>query len=131
MAFLRRPRKNGGRGNEMMQGIVAGLGESGMENLAAYFSGLSCKSAGDGDKAAVAAGKTLSARCSLCHGDNGVSRLATTPSLAGLSREHLQDALKSYRDGRRSNAMMARIAKELGDKDLTSLASYYANASCK
>ena len=130
-AALKAYRKDGGRSNEMMQSVVENATDASMENLAAYFAGLNCKSAGDGDRAAVAAGKALSARCSLCHGTAGVSRLGVSPSLAGISREHLQDALKSYQDGRRSNAVMIRIAKELKEQEVAALASYYANASCK
>jgi cytochrome c553 len=47
------------------------------------------------------------------------------PNLAGQVEPYLVKALKEYRDGTRSNAIMNVVAKELGDADIDNLAAYY------
>jgi len=128
---LKAYKKGGGRSSDMMAGIVESMSDADMENLAAYYASLSCQSARDGDKRAIAAGKALADKCSTCHGGAGISAQAAWPNLAGQASDHLQAALKAYKDGSRKNGMMEKAAKELSDKDGASLAAYYANANCK
>ena len=75
----------------------------------------------------VAAGKAKSVTCAGCHGTNGISNNPMWPNLAGQKQAYLASALQMYRDGRRKNAMMTAIAKNLSDADITNLAAYYAN----
>lgn len=130
-AALKGYKKGGGRSNDMMAGTVESMSDADMENLAAYYASLSCQSARDGDKNAIAAGKRLAERCTTCHGGAGISGQPAWPNLAGQASDHLQAALKVYRDGSRKNGMMEKVAKELSDKDGANLAAYYANAKCK
>ena len=130
-AALKAYKKGGGRSNDMMKSSVENLPDTDMENLAAYYASLSCQSARDGDKRALAAGKGLAEKCATCHGGTGISSQAAWPNLAGQASNHLQEALKAYKDGSRKNGMMEKVAKELSDKDGASLAAYYANANCK
>ncbi len=76
-------------------------------------------------------GNAKSASCAPCHGANGVSPNPAWPSLAGQSKESLVSALKAYKSGARSNAMMTGVARDLSDADIESLAAYYASASRK
>lgn len=75
----------------------------------------------------VAAGKAKSVTCAGCHGTNGISNNPMWPNLAGQKQAYLASALQMYRDGRRKNAMMTAMAKNLSDADITNLAAYYAN----
>lgn len=75
------------------------------------------------------AGKTKSAQCAACHGADGVAISAQFPTLAGQYRTYLVQALKQYRDGTRSNAVMASFAQNLTDADIADLAAYYASQS--
>ena len=75
----------------------------------------------------VAAGKAKSVTCAGCHGSNGISNNPMWPNLAGQKQAYLASALQMYRDGRRKNAMMTAMAKNLSDADITNLAAYYAN----
>ncbi len=75
----------------------------------------------------VAAGKAKSVTCAGCHGTNGISNNPMWPNLAGQKQAYLVSALQMYRDGRRKNAMMTAMAKNLSDADITNLAAYYAN----
>jgi len=122
--------KKGLRKDEMMVGMAKDLSDSASENLAAYFASLICKSAQDGETPAAARGQILAKKCASCHGENGISKQAMWPSLAGLSKGYLEKALKSYRTERK-NGMMNNIAKNLSDTDMADLASYYANVACR
>jgi cytochrome c553 len=73
------------------------------------------------------AGKAKSVTCAGCHGANGISNNPMWPNLAGQKQAYLASALQMYRDGRRKNAMMSAMAKNLTDADIANLAAYYAN----
>lgn len=130
-AALKGYKKGGTRNNEMMTGMVESMKDADMEDLGAYYAKLACGSANDGDKKLAVAGKKAAEKCATCHGAAGISGQPAWPNLAGQPAEHLVASLKSYKDGSRKNGMMEKIAKELSDKDVASLAAYYANASCK
>ena len=57
-------------------------------------------------------------RCAACHGTAGVSTLAGTPSLAGQPSFYAITQLFLFRDGRRDNAVMTAVAKDMRDADL-------------
>lgn len=128
---LKAYKKGGGRDNAMMASVVEGLSDADMANLGAYFAALPCNSARDGDRSASAAGKGLAGKCVNCHGAAGISAQAAWPNLAGQSSAHLLEALKSYKDGGRHNAMMQGVAKALSDQDAAALAGYYASVNCR
>ena len=123
--------KKATRKDALMTGVAKDLPDSAVENLAAYYASLQCKSAQNGDAKLVAKGQALSQKCVSCHGESGVSPQAMWPSLAGTSKDYLANSLKSYKAGERKNSMMNKIAKDLNDADMAALASYYANASCR
>ena len=75
----------------------------------------------------AAAGKAKSMTCAGCHGTNGISNNPMWPNLAGQKQAYLASSLQMYRDGRRKNAMMSAMAKNLTDADIANLAAYYAN----
>jgi cytochrome c553 len=66
------------------------------------------------------------AACSACHGADGVSSNAAWPNLASQNSAYLIEALKAYKTGARVNAMMAATVKDLSDRDIREVASYYA-----
>jgi cytochrome c553 len=99
--------------------------------LAAYFAGLKCESAAPADGEAVSRGQAIVAKCAACHGADGHASNRFWPSLAGLSKDYLVNALHTYKSGDRNNAIMAGIVKDLSDSDAESAAVYYAGADCK
>jgi len=92
-------------------------------SVAVLFSTLASVSfAGD-----AAAGKAKSMTCAGCHGANGISNNPMWPNLAGQKQAYLASSLQMYRDGRRKNAMMSAMAKNLTDADIANLAAYYSS----
>jgi cytochrome c553 len=75
----------------------------------------------------ASAGKAKSMTCAGCHGTNGISNNPMWPNLAGQKQAYLASALQMYRDGRRKNALMSAMAKNLTDADIANLAAYYTS----
>lgn len=75
----------------------------------------------------VDSGKALSQTCAACHGADGNSTIPTNPKLAGQYESYLVQALKSYKDGSRQNAIMGSFASQLTDENIADLAAYFAS----
>lgn len=72
------------------------------------------------------AGEKVAQSCVMCHGENGLSRMPGTPSLAGQSDIYLVSQLKQFRDGKRHNEVMNVIAKPLSDTDIDNVSLWFA-----
>jgi len=72
-------------------------------------------------------GKAKAQACVTCHGPLGLSQAPNTPHLAGQPEFYVVEQLKAYRSGKRSNEVMAVIAKPLTDADIGQLAAWYAS----
>lgn len=108
-----------------MHAMLRRLNKLDRESVALYFASQTpaqrpAPSVGD-----AAAGEPLSAVCGGCHGTNGVSTDATTPSLAGQDPKYLVDAIKAYRSTRKHEGMRHSIA-DLTDRDIENIAAFYA-----
>ncbi len=73
------------------------------------------------------AGKTKSAVCVACHGPVGVSPNELWPNLAGQKEAYLIKQITAFRDGTRTDPMMAPMAKPLSDQDIADLAAYFSS----
>ena len=78
----------------------------------------------------AAAGKAKAAACAGCHGAEGVSVNLPGPTLAGQHEAYLQDALKAYITGGRSDPMMSAMVQGLSNDDAANIAAYFAGAKC-
>lgn len=58
------------------------------------------------------------AECAACHGPQGRSAMALTPSLAGQPSFYAISQLFLFREGRRDNAVMVAVAKGMSNDDL-------------
>jgi cytochrome c553 len=73
------------------------------------------------------AGKVKAEGCVGCHGENGVSEIESTPSLAGQPDGFIQWQLVFFRSGARKNEVMSPIAEQLGNEDIRDLGAYFAS----
>ena len=131
--------KSGERKEEHMTSMVEAIAKEDIPNLAAYFSRQKRK---PGSVSTVdqrlgkqifhngVSGKGISA-CDGCHGVKGEGNAAIRfPALAGQHTEYITKALKEFRSGKRHNdagEMMRRIAANLSNEEIESLASYIAS----
>ena len=75
------------------------------------------------------AGKSKAAQvCAACHGPEGNKPAAPeNPILAGQHQDYLVKALKDYKAGKRSNAIMKGFAATLSNRDMEDLAAWFAS----
>ena len=84
---------------------------------------LSASAFGAGDPKAGAAKAEV---CAACHGPNGISTTAETPSLAGQPDNFIQWQLVYFRNGVRKSPVMQPMAASLSDNDIRNVAAWYA-----
>jgi cytochrome c553 len=73
-----------------------------------------------------AAGKSKAAPCAACHGADGNSASGEYPILAGQTARYLYLELKDFKEGRRSNGLMAPFVAKLSREDMLDLADWFA-----
>ena len=79
-------------------------------------------------KGNAVAGKQKAAACAACHGVDGNKTLDNSyPKLAGQYPDYLLKALKDYKSGKRSNAIMAGQVQGLSEADMANLAVYFSS----
>jgi cytochrome c553 len=64
------------------------------------------------------------AQCTACHGNDGQSKDEKTPHIGGQPKLFVMYQLFFYREGRRKNAGMNLIAKDLSDSDLEAISDH-------
>jgi cytochrome c553 len=79
----------------------------------------------------IQAGKTVAARCAVCHGANGIATAPDAPNLAGQNAMYLAKALRDFQSGARENEVMSVMAKGLSDADIENLAAYFQDIKIK
>jgi cytochrome c553 len=66
--------------------------------------------------------------CAECHGATGdAPKEKDQPILAGQYADYLVKALNDYRSGKRVNAVMNGVAKELSRQDIEDLAAWFSS----
>ena len=73
------------------------------------------------------AARNLAATCTACHGTDGRSVGGIPPSLAGQDRNHLLQALKEFKAGKRPATIMHQLAKGYSDQQIELIADYFAS----
>lgn len=73
------------------------------------------------------AGKAKAAACAACHGPGGNSTNPEWPRLAGQSEAYTVSQLKAFKDGSRSNPLMAGQVAGLSEQDMKDIAAYFFN----
>jgi len=64
--------------------------------------------------------------CAACHGTDGNSAIAGTPSIAGQPRIFLENYLVMTREGIRGSQVMQGLLKGVPDKDLVALSKHFS-----
>lgn len=68
-------------------------------------------------------------KCTICHGDQGISDESAYPSIAGLPFQLQVDAMVAYRNGHRDCGpvpRMCKIAQDLTDEEIRDLSAHFA-----
>src|SRR5262249_6429141 len=75
----------------------------------------------------VAAGKAVAAKCSSCHGGEGIGAKPGVPHIAGQLAAYIRGALAAYQTGARKDEDMGKAVAGVSEGDLANLAAYYAS----
>ena len=62
----------------------------------------------------------------VCHGLDGLAKIAEAPNLAGQNERYLTEQLGNFKGGVRQNEMMSIVIQALSDDDIANLAAYYS-----
>jgi cytochrome c553 len=71
-------------------------------------------------------GKELAQSCVACHGEEGVSVMPETPSLAGQVATYTYKELRDYAKDQRSHSIMTATAQGLSEQDAADLAVWFS-----
>lgn len=125
--------KQGGRGDNAMSTAVKFMSDDSLMKAAAYYASLDPPQPAAGSAKGAAAkpdplqsGKAAVATCAGCHGENGVSKTAGTPSLAGLDPQYLVAATAAYKNAQRKSDLMGPMVAALSEADMSNIALFYA-----
>ncbi|MGM0412385.1 MAG: c-type cytochrome [Pseudomonadota bacterium] len=129
------------RSNSQMTGMVSGLDEQDMKDLAAYFSDNEMSS-GEADEELVDQGRQIYRAgaeadgipaCMACHGAAGKGNPAANfPRLGGQHSEYTVTQLEDFKAGDRRNdagQMMRNIADKMSAEQMEAVASYIEGLS--
>ena len=110
------------REHDGMHAQAADLSERDLRDIAAYF----------GQEAAVEADLEVTPPesgiyCVSCHGVNGVSITTEFPHLAGQHADYLNETIRQYLEGERSDISMNAFLNLLSDEQLNELSEFYAS----
>lgn len=124
--------KTGDQTDPIMTPLAQDLSAADIQNLAAFYAGLSCRATAGGKPVGdITAGKELARNCAACHGETGRGGNPAWPDLATQKPGYLVNVLKAFRAGLRKDPMMAGVTRGLSDTDIANLAAYYAAQSCQ
>jgi cytochrome c553 len=114
------------------------MSDSAIENLAAYYSRLSCRQP---RATASPARPAVIQQCASCHGSSGVSSRDDVPNLAGQKENYLVLQIGAFRQWNRFEApdaqfpkryhpIMSEVGHPLTNGQIRSAAAWYANQDC-
>ena len=130
--------QSGARPVPLMTGMLDGMNEEGLVNLAVYYASLPAavrEASRDGleQGEAIYRGGIMEkgvAPCSACHSPNGIgNQLAGFPKVSGQAVDYTISQLTAYREGERSTdeeygGMMRAVAANLTDNEIRAVANY-------
>jgi cytochrome c553 len=120
--------RDGTRLHGALRNIASQLNENDTHNVAAYFASLPPAPPEQGTVfSPFEHGKSLSPACTKCHGENGVSKTAGTPNLAGQQPHYFSTAVQEYLNAMRETSPMHVLIRGLNKVDVDSLALFFAS----
>lgn len=123
--------KDGKRTHAALRDLTKNMSEADMANLAGYFASLppvvNAAATDVKHSSPYEQGKALAASCAGCHGEDGNSKAAGTPSLAGQQPHYLVAAIQEYHQGDRKTGAMNSVLNNSSKLELENLALYFSS----
>jgi cytochrome c553 len=121
--------RRGTRSHATMQAQASSLTDQDIADVAAYFTSLPGEpEAGKSSASAleVDEGKRKAVACLQCHGEAGIAAATQWPNLAGQHFSYLEQSIKQYQTGERSDLLMAPLVATLDAAAVSELAAYFS-----
>ena len=115
--------RSGERSHPTMKAHAANLSDLDIDKIGDYFSSFKTKIATSENLKMIDEANS----CVGCHGVDGNSVVPTFPRIAGQYEDYLYQSLKSYKNGKRNNAIMKGVASTLNDDQMKKLSKYFAS----
>ena len=127
------------RHDRLMNQKAGGISDRDIAHVATYYAGLPC---GTSVRRENFAPPKIVTRCAACHGEDGRSRNAGFPNIAGQKELYLHQQLTLLRQSMvdegsafeevdvRYHGMMGRQAQTLSEGEIKELARYYSHLPC-
>jgi cytochrome c553 len=121
--------REGKRAHAVLQAIARGAPEGDLENVAAYYASLAPIAPPEQPKVMppYEQGKAVAAACASCHGEDGNSKVAGIPSLAGQQPRYLVIATQEYLLGERKTSPMHAKLRGLTRRETENVAVYLSS----
>ena len=123
--------KEGKRTHAALRELITRMSDADALNVAAYYASLPAVQTAPDKEATRDSpyehGKALAKACAQCHGEDGNSKIAGTPSLAGQQPHYLVVAINEYLGKERKAAPMHALLPGMTNLDKESLALYFAS----
>jgi len=117
---------DGSRNHNLMKKLAGSLDETTLKEMGVYYAvqePVRTQTQGAGD---ASVGERIADNCEACHGDDGNSKKAKMPTLAGQDAKYFIKAMQHYKDGKRQYQKMFEAVEQLSEQDIIDLATYYA-----
>ena len=125
--------KEGKRTHAALRDLTKSMSDADMRNIAAYYASqppvVNAAATDVKHSSPYEKGKSLAAPCAKCHGEDGNSKVAGTPTLAGQQPHYLVAAIQEYHQGERATAAMKAMLPDASKLELENLALYFATQS--
>ncbi len=113
--------RDGRRHDPWMSPMAVALEDQDIDDLAAYFSSIAGLSGGADSVPPQAIA------CVACHSARAGQANPLSPSLAGQNQRYTAKQLRDFRDGGRTDPVMAPFVIALSDRDIEAIAAFYAS----
>jgi cytochrome c553 len=115
-----------GRAHRIMQRLSAALEQDLLEDMAVFYALQEAQATQTPAQGDAGAGEHLAEACGSCHGADGNTQAAATPTIAGQDPRYFAKAMKAYQDGERKHVPMTSAVAGLSETDIANLAAFYA-----
>ncbi|HEX5613002.1 MAG TPA: c-type cytochrome [Burkholderiales bacterium] len=120
--------KDGTRRDEAMKGIVAGLDDKTIRDIAAFYASQQPQPPKVRRPLSLA---EWTERCDRCHGINGNSGDPVVPAIAAQRADWLEPVLHAYRTGARKSSAMGAMTSVMSDSEAKEIAAHYARQTAR
>ncbi len=121
--------RSGERKHPKKNDLAAGLSDSDIQELAAWYAQQEWVTQNNGNANLVEEGLNRAGYCHACHGMQGHPVALEWPIIAGQSAPYIENQLMGFKEGLRYHPLMVNVVKNLDPAAMKALAAYYTQVT--